>query len=272
MNREQFERIANDEIDGIATPEEREALREYLDGNPEARDSYRDLREMVGTLNQVGLESPPSDLKPSILRATTSRAEAPAPVTEGGFWRSLLARVFHSVPWREAVPFAAGVGVGVLAIALVSGNIVGSSRDGLVNLRGTMMPRAAHRDAPAAEQKVITVAEARVAVTTWQSGSSVTLRIEVDPGATAEAVVEISGSTLQISNLSIDPPGAGDATVGPTGIRIGQRAGDGVGEYVLQLRGEEAHMAPLEIVVRSGGQAARTAVMAGSSGSAKYTK
>lgn len=272
MNRDEFERIANDEIDGMATPEEREALRRYLDGNPEARESYRALHEMVGTLNQVGLESPPSDLKPNILRATTSGAEAPAPVTEGGFWRSLLAGVFHSVPWREAVPFAAGVGVGVLAIALVSGDLVGSSRDRLVNLRGTMMPQATHRDAPAAEKNVITVAEARVTVTTWESGSSVTLRIEVEPGAADETVVEISGPTFRISDLRIDPPGAGDATVGPTGIRIGQRAGNGVGEYVLQLRGEEAPGAPLEIVVRSGGQAARTAVMAGSSGSARYTQ
>ncbi|MEK7317267.1 MAG: hypothetical protein AAB011_13890 [Candidatus Eisenbacteria bacterium] len=276
MNREQFERIANDEIDGIATPEDREALRRYLDGNPEAGESYRALQEMVGTLNQVGLESPPSDLKPNILRATTSRAEAPAPVTEGGFWRSLLAGVFHSVPWREAVPFAAGVGVGVLAIALVSGDLVGSSRDRLVSLRGTMMPRAAHRDAPgdapAAEQNVIAVADARVTVTTWGSGSSLKLRIEVEPGATDEAVVEVTGPTFRVSELRIDPPGAGDATVGPTGIRIGQRAGNGVGAYVLQLRGEEAPVAPLEIVVRSGGQAARTAVKVGSSGSARYTQ
>ncbi|HEY6572292.1 MAG TPA: hypothetical protein VI198_03145, partial [Candidatus Eisenbacteria bacterium] len=100
MNREQFERIANDEVDGIATPEEREALRKHLDGSPEARESFRELQELVGTLNQVGLENPPPDLKPAILRATTKRAASSAPVTEGGFWRSLLAGIFHSVPWR----------------------------------------------------------------------------------------------------------------------------------------------------------------------------
>ena len=82
MNREQFERIANDEVDGIATPEEREALRHHLAGNPEAREWHRALHETVGTLNQVGLEPPPPDLKPSILRAATSRSEASAPVTD----------------------------------------------------------------------------------------------------------------------------------------------------------------------------------------------
>jgi len=269
VNREQFERIANDEVDGVATPEEREALRRHLDGNPEARDSYRELQELVGTLNQVGLESPPPDLKPSILRAATSRAKAPAPVTVGGFWRSLLAGVFRSVPWREAVPFAAGVGVGVLAIAMVSGNLVGNSRDSLSNLRGTMMPQDTHRGEPPAEKKVVAVAGARVTVTTWESGSDVTLRIEVEPGLAGEAAVEVSGSNLRLSNLRVSPPGAGNATVGPTGIRIGQRAGEGVGEYVLQLRSEEAHPAPLEVLVRSGGQFARTAVMVGSSGFAK---
>ncbi|MEK7347652.1 MAG: hypothetical protein AABZ94_02150 [Candidatus Eisenbacteria bacterium] len=269
MNREQFERIANDEVDGVASPEEREALRRYLDGNQEARDSYRVLLEMVGTLNQVGMEIPPPDLKPNILRATTLRAKASAPVTEEGFWRSLLAGVFRSVPWREAVPFAAGVGVGVLAIAMVSGNLVGSSRDSLASLRGTMMPRDAHRGAPPADRQVVAVAGARVTVTMWESGSNVTLRVEVEPGLAGETAVEITGSSLQLSDLRISPPGVGDATVGPTGIRIGQRAGEGIGEYVLQLRGEEAHPAPLEVLVRSGGQSARTAVMVDSSGSAK---
>lgn len=269
MNREQFERIANDEMDGIATPEEREALRNHLEGNPEARESYRELQELAGTLNRVGLENPPPDLKPSILRATTLRAASSAPVTEGGFWRSLLGGVFRSVPWREAVPFAAGVGVGVLAIAMVSGNLVGSSRDSLANLRGTMMPRDAHSAAPPVDKQDVVVAGARVSVTTWKSGADVTLGIEVTAGPEGETAIEVIGSKLQLSDLRIDPPGAGHATVGPAGIQIGQHAGEGVGEYVLRLRAEEAHPAPLEILVRSGEQTARTAVMVDSSGSAR---
>ena len=269
MNREQFERIANDEVDGIATPEEREALRAHLAGNPEARESYRALVEMVGTLNQVGLETPPPDLKPNILRAAASRAKASAPVTGDGFWRSLFAGVFQTVPWREAVPFAAGVGVGVLAIALFSGNLVGSSRDNLANLRGAMVPRDSHRGAAPAAKQVVAAGEARVTVTTWSSGSDVTLQIEVVPGPAEDAAVEILGTNFQISDLRIVPPGAGDATVGPTGIRIGQRASGGVGEYVIQLRGEGAHLAPLEIQVRSGRQSTRTEVLAGSSGPVK---
>jgi len=274
VNREQFERIANDEVDGIATPEEREALRLHLAGNPDARESYRALVEMVGTLNQVGLEVPPPDLKPNVLRAAASRAKASAPVTGDGFWRSLFAGafragVFQTVPWREAVPFAAGVGVGVLAIVLFSGNLVGSSRDNLANLRGTMMPRDTQRGAVQAARQVVAAGEARVTVTTWSSGPDVTLQVAVVPGPADDAAVEITGTGLQISDLRIVPPGAGVATVGPTGIRIGQRASGGVGEYVVQLRGEEAHPALLEIQVRSGGQSARTEVLAGSSGPVK---
>lgn len=269
MNREEFERIANDEVDGIATPEEREALRFHLAGNPDARESYRALVEMVGTLNQVGLEVPPPDLKPSILRAAAPRAIASAPVTGDGFWRSLFAGVFHTVPWREAVPFAAGVGVGVLAIALFSGNLVGSSRDNLANLRGTMMPRDSHRGAVQAVRQTVAAGKARVTVTTWSSGSDVTLQVEVVPGSADDAAVEITGADLLISDLRIVPPGAGDATVGPTGIRIGQRASGGVGEYTVQLRGEDAQPARLEVQVRSGGQSARTEVLAGSSGPVK---
>ena len=266
MNREQFERIANDEVDGIATPEEREALRIHLDGNPDAREWHRALHETVGTLNQVGLETPPPDLKPSILRAATSRTKASAPVTERGFWRSLLADTFRSVPWREAVPFAAGVGVGVLAIALVSGNLVGSSRDGVANLRGAMMPRDSHRGAAPGATQVVVAGQARVTVTTWANGPDVTIRLEVAPGSADDAAVELIGSGLRISDLRMSPPGAGHATVGPTGLRIGQRASDGVGEFVVELRGEEAHRAPLEILVRSGGESARTVVVDGSSG------
>jgi len=272
VNREQFERIANDEVDGIATPEEREALRHHLAGNPEAREWHRALHETVGTLNQVGLESPPPDLKPSILRAATSRSSTSAPVTEEGFWRSLLAGVFHAVPWREAVPFAAGVGVGVLAIALGTGNLVGSARDNSANLRGAMVPRDSHRGAAQAAKQSIVAGAARVTVTSWATGPDVTLQIEVVPGSADDADVEITGANLQISDLRMSPPGAGHATVGPTGIRIGQRASDGVGEFVVQWRNEEAHRARLEIMVRSGKESARTAVMAGSSGPAELAQ
>ena len=270
MNREEFERIANDEVDGVATPQEREALRDHLAGNPEAREWYRALHETIGTLNQVGLESPPPDLKPSILRAATSRSTTSAPVTEQGFWRSLLAGAFHAFPWREAVPFAAGVGVGVLAIALGSGNLVGSSRDS--NLRGAMVPRDSHRGAAQAAKQVIAAGEARVTVTSWATGPDVTLRIEVVPGSADDAAVEVTGTNLQVSDLRMSPPGAGHATVSPTGIRIGQHASDGVGEFVVQLRGEEAHRAPLEILVRSGRQSARAGVVVGSSGPAGNTQ
>ena len=265
MNREQFERIANDEVDGIATPEEREALRHHLAGNPEAREWHRALHETVGTLNQVGLETPPPDLKPSILRAATSRSSTSAPVTEEGFWRSLFAGMFRGVPWREAVPFAAGVGVGVLAIGLVSGNLVGSSRD---SLRGAMVPRDAHRGAAPATETIV-AGEALVTVATWTTGPDVTLRIRVVPGSTDDAAVEVTGQDLQFSDFRMSPPGVGHATVGPTGIRIGQRASDGVGEFVVQWHAGEAHRAPLGIVIRSGGQSARTEVVAGSSGPAK---
>ena len=267
MNREQFERIANDEVDGIATPEEREALRHHLAGNPEAREWHRALHETVGTLNQVGLESPPPDLKPSILRATASRAKTSAPVTEEGFWRSLFAGIFRGVAWREALPFAAGVGVGVLAIGLVSGNLVGSSRDSQAYLRGAMVPRDSHRDA--APATTIIAGEARVTVTSWASGPDLTLRIEVVPGSAEDAAVEVTGKDLRFIDFRMSPPGVGHATVGPTGIRIGQRASDDTGEFVVQLRGEEAHRAPLEVMVRSGGQSARTEVVVGSSGPAK---
>ncbi len=267
MNREQFERIANDEIDGIATADEREALRQHLAGDPEARERFRELQEVVGALNQVSLEEPPAHLKPSILRAVAPRVSASEPVTEVGFWRSLAAGVFQSVPWREAVPFAAGVGVGVLAIGLVSGNLVGSSRDDLANLRGTMAPQDANRGTPVVDSKTLTVAGATVVATARVNAPEVILEVEVRPAPTGDTEVEIATRNYRARDLRIDPPGAGEATVGPTVIRIGHRAGEGTGQYVLHLHREAAHPAPLEIIVRAGGQSARAALTTDLSGS-----
>jgi hypothetical protein len=267
VNREQFERIANDEIDGIASPEERDALRRHLAGNPEARERFRELQEVVGALDQVALEDPPAHLKPIILGAVTPRARASAPVTEVGFWRSLAAGIFQSVPWREAVPFAAGVGVGVLAIAFVSGNLVGSSRDDLANLRGTMVPQDANRGTPVMDSKTLSVAGATVVATAHGNAPEVVLELEVRPAPAGDTEVEIASRNYRARDLRIDPPGAGDATVGPTGIRIGHRAGEGTGKYVLHLHHEAARPARLEIVVRSGGQSVRAELTADLSGS-----
>ena len=56
MNRKDFERIANDELDGVALPAESEALRRHLAENAGAREQFEALREVFLGLNRVGLE------------------------------------------------------------------------------------------------------------------------------------------------------------------------------------------------------------------------
>lgn len=259
MMRHEFERIANDVLDGIASPAERDALQAHLSESHEARERYRELNELFERLKRVGLDEAPSDLEPSVMRAIAAQGRAAVPVKRSGQWIESLRGLLRAPAWRSTLTFASGVGVGAAAIALVAGGLVGGARIESSDLSGAMVPRGARPSDPTVEARTLEAAGFTVSADTRRTSDGVVLRIVAGGGGAngAELIATFDGGALHPEALRLDPPSAGDVEVGPNRIRIGL---EGAGTFTLSLRSEVAHPAPLELELRSGAQSARTAL------------
>jgi hypothetical protein len=263
MTREEFERIANDELDGVATPADREALRTYLSGHPDAQHRFRDLNDLFARLKEVGLVDPPADLRPSVWRAIEAQQRAAATARRSGGWREIVGGLFRAPAWRGALTFASGVGVGAAAIAIVAGHLVGGARIDSSDLSGAMMPRSAGHDGDIVDARTLEANGLTVSADTRRTSDGVVLRIAASGGGAdgAELVATFDGGALHPEALRWDPPSASDVAVGPNRIRIGLQ---GEGTVTVTLRSEDAHPAPLKLELRSGAQSSRTALKADS--------
>jgi hypothetical protein len=259
MKREEFDRIVNDDLDGVATPEEREALKAYLGRDAEARERYGDWKELFASLDDAGLEEAPPDLSPSVMRAVVAQRRVELPASRSAGWVETFRSVFRVPTWRSALTFASGVGVGAAAIALVAGNLVGGARYGSSDLSGAMMPRDAGPSGRVVEERTLQAGAYSISAGTRRTSDGVVLRIEASGGGADGAVLVAAydGGALHPEALRMDPPSAGDVEVGPNRIRFGLQ---GAGTFTVSLRSEEAQSAPLELELRSGAQSSRTAL------------
>jgi hypothetical protein len=263
MKRDEFERIANDELDGIATPAEREALRRHLAESASAREHFEALRVVFVRLKNVGLEEAPPDLKPSVARAIVAQRREPVPVKRSAGWMEWVGGLFRAPNLRSALTFASGVGVGAAAIAIVAGNLVGSGHVETSALSGTMAPRSTAAGERAVSTERLQLNGITVTADTRRTSDGVLLRlVATGDGASGAELTAAFGGALHPVALRMEPPSAGEFEVGASEVRV-RLAGEGA--WVLSLRSEAAHPAPLELELRAGGRSARAELKTDSS-------
>ena len=266
MNREEFERIANDELDGTATSAEREALALHLAASASAREQFEALREMFVKLQGVGLEEAPPDLKASVARAIVAQRREQAPVSRSAGWMDFLGGLFRAPSFRSALTFASGVGVGAAAIAMVAGNLVGSGHLATSDLSGTMAPPPAADEGYVVAAQTLRLDGITVTADTRRTSGGVILRIAAtgDGASGAEIAAAFDRGALHAAALRMEPPSAGEFEVGPDAVRVKLA---GAGGCVLSLRSssEAAHLAPLELELRAGGRSVRAELRTDSS-------
>jgi hypothetical protein len=112
------------EIDGLATPDERETLRAWAERDPSVREELREMRGLADLLARVPMVAPPQDLAGGVMRAVRLSKLSSA--------RSPFARFRALWPSGRAVlPFAyaaaAGAAACFLAIRALSGGAVPGS-------------------------------------------------------------------------------------------------------------------------------------------------
>jgi|GEM_PF-1909350 anti-sigma factor RsiW len=134
----ELERLMNDQLDGVATPEDSERLNRALESREDARLLYRKLGGVFTGLSRLEMEEPPASLKQGVLRAIQAMGE-PVPARES--WLHSITALFRERPgFGRVYPFAAGAALGVLAFAVLTGNLM--TRPGVDSrpFTGTMAP------------------------------------------------------------------------------------------------------------------------------------
>jgi hypothetical protein len=221
MIDEREQRLLDEAAAGTAGPAERERAAELLRRSPEAREYDRELRSLIGALEQVEMEEAPRDLLPSVMASIGRREATPARAPQPGFWAGLLSR-------RPAAALAGmaamGLAIGAIGGLMGGGALRGGPLDG-APLTGTMAPG----QAPVRHE--LRAGEARVVAEFSAMEESALLRLEAD--APAGAVVRVSFSPADWRPVALTTPGPADLRAG-TGEIVFELRGEGLGEVRLR--------------------------------------
>ncbi|HET9950797.1 MAG TPA: hypothetical protein VFS09_03270 [Candidatus Eisenbacteria bacterium] len=257
MNRKDFERIANDELDGVATPAESESLRRHLAENAGAREEFEALREVFQRLNRVELEEAPPGLRQSVLQATVAQRREAAPVNRNAWAKTFLGGLLQAPNLRGAMTFASGLGVGAAAIAIVAGSLVGGRHADFSGMTGTMAPPKSESAGRLLESRTLELNGIKVTADTRRTADGVILRIEATGTGASGARIAAAfdrGALLPVA-LRMDPQSADEFEIGASSLWFTL---SGAGTHTLSLRSESAHSAPLDLELRAGGESVRT--------------
>ena len=247
MNENEWTRLMNDQLDGVATPQDSERLARELKSREDLRIEYRKIGGVFSALSGIEMEDPPADLKQDVMREIR-RHEAAAPERAG--WLESIAAAFKARPrFRVAYAFASGPALGVLGFALLSGNLM--SRPGFDPRRfaGTMAPppgMSAYREISSRD---FPIRDGRVQVSTFSGQGGILARVNARAPKGTDLVVSFEPAAFTAEAIRQDP--AGNEVMlgsGRLSVRIQQ---PGESQYLLYLTPTGPAGSPLRIDIHA---------------------
>lgn len=251
-----WERLMQDELDGVNAPEQSVRLHELLRENAEARARMAELQFLFQTLERVGAEEPPADLASATLASLPERTRA----ARAGWvdaWRSLTAR---SAALRVAYPLAAGIAIGAFGYALYTGGIPGRSPSSEMPVSGAMQPLPAPGAGVRVDSADLTVRGASISAVVWRAGNDVRLLVVWKGTAAGELTARFDPARLSLMGVERD-------SHGPARFDVGS------GTLTLDLAGSDACHAhwsassdadvPLQITLQAGGESREVTLRTG---------
>lgn len=233
--------LMNLELDGKASPAEREALRRHLSSHPAAAAHYEALARVVRRLDAEPLVEAPPELHPRIMSGVDRAVRAPsrAPGFTG---------LFAAQTRRTFTTFGLGLATGVFLLAAVQfgwpGNWDAGRRVDPSVLSGTMAPPPADPDAS-------------IVLDPAADGLGGTVQLSLEHGVTVIETrfespdpVEWSltfGSHLGVTRVEA-PEGSSLGFGASTGEVAGRHAGSGNYRIVLSGRADPAESVVLKVV------------------------
>lgn len=210
MISSEYEQLIQDVLDGVATPEQAARLETWLRSSEEGRARQRQLASLFATLARVPLADAPPDLTRSTLADIVASNERGASHAIGSpfpaWWRAQMQR---RPALTLAMPFAAGLIAGVLAIGAWTGWFgSGSARDG-ADTAASMTPAAG------AASDTWMLGRTEIAVRSWNAGDSRFASIRVTGIDPISLELNFDPSRLHPVGLRLSGPGEVVASVSP---------------------------------------------------------
>jgi hypothetical protein len=242
-----WERLMQDELDGLNTPEQSARLHDLLRENAAARARMGQLQFLFQTLERVGAEEPPADLASAALAALPKRP----PLPRAGWmdaWRSLTGR---SAVLRVAYPLAAGIALGAFGYAMYTGGFPARAPSTELPISGAMQPLSRAVPGDPVDSAQLTAGGTSVSVAVRRAGNEVWLVAATKGTGAAELRVRFDPARLALVGVE-------------RGSHEGPRFDVGSGAITLGLAGSDAcHVhwsaapdadAPLGITIEAGGE------------------
>ncbi|HET9939488.1 MAG TPA: hypothetical protein VFR25_00155 [Candidatus Eisenbacteria bacterium] len=247
MRDDEFDRLVNDELDGVATPEQKAELARRLAEGEAARARYHEIQTVFGMLDRIESIDPPPSLRGNVLRAVESRARTRS---ERGGWRGLILAGFGKRPGLGlGYAFAVGAVVGAVALAIGSGLF---DRAGLrgPEMQGALLPPTGSR----VDAIHLAAKGAQATGEMWtEFNGGVSVRLEVRSDVPFEAHVKFNPEIyIPVSLRRVEPSG------GRFDLRRGelQVSDRGSARFELRLRAVTASRPPLSVWVGTSGGSA----------------
>jgi len=242
MNDRDLQQLMNNQLDGVATPEESARLTRALESREDLRAEYRKLGGVFAVLSRVDMEEPPPDLKQNVMRAIRRHDAVPARTD----W---LAWVRAAVRGGFGYSFAAGAALGVLAFALLTGNLTTRPGTDVGPFTGTM----ARPSGPAAYHRIsgrdFALRTGRVLVEVLSGSDGYLARVASTAPSGTELVLSFDPAVWGVEGLRQRQ--AGNEVMlgfGRLSVRIQQ---SGESQYLLYLARKGPAGSPLRIAIQS---------------------
>lgn len=246
MMDERLTELMNREIDGENSRGDSEELRRALESDPEARAYYEDLVELGTRFEQAGEVEPSRTLRREIF-ASTTRGRRPAARGRRSLLPDGLRDLFTP---RLAYAFAAGVAIGAVLLALITG--VGGGPDALdpAALRGTLAPWDVPARFDAGERLEFDVPMGWGKGCIYYSSSDIWAELSLDTDSETEIVFRHDGD---VSFDRLQAVEAGEHAVSTAGGRT-TLTHVGVGQYVIVFRDSDESLSPMRVEVYDRGE------------------
>jgi hypothetical protein len=244
---DEFDRLVNDELDGVATPDQKAELTRRLAEGESPRARYQEIQTVFGMLDRIESVDPPPSLRGNVLRAVESRARARS---ERGGWRGLIQAGFGKRPGLGlGYAFAVGAVVGALILAVGSGLF---DRAGLrgPEMQGALLPPTGSR----VDTIRLAAKGAQAVGEIWtESNGGVSVRLEVRSDGPFEAHVTFNPELYIPVSFRRVEPGGGRFDLLRGELQVHDR---GSARFELRLRAVAASRPPLGVWVGSSGGSA----------------
>lgn len=241
-----WDRLMQDELDGLNTPQQSARIQELLRENAAARARWSELQFLFQVLERVGSEEPPPDLASAML---ASLPERPRPARSGWVdaWRSLTGR---SAALRVAYPLAAGIAIGAVGYALYRGAFPGGSPSTDMPISGVMQPLPPG-SGERVDSAVLTAGAASISAVLRRSGNDLWLEAVPGGGAPSELTVRFDPARLSLQGVERGSHGSARFDVGSGSLTLGLAGSDACR---VHWRAAPDAVAPLEIRIEAGGE------------------